>query len=445
MAARLTGALHDLKRRVANNPDYGWSIASGYGHVLVNIVVQILLVPLYLQYLGKVQFGVLVILLAGINYLGLGIAWMSSGAARIMGEHAAHKRPQALERTYGLSKIIFLIYATLSAGSAWAVVWTSQNDLFANNPALAADAVRMVSLGVVYVIVLYDLNVDRLMLISTARQAWANLLNVIALVVFAATVILVLTNGGGLVGVVGALLGGVVLARAVSFVLVRRLGLRLRWPGPQARTDLRRLLGPMGLGYAAYGALLLTLLQADMLILGLLGGPLLVADFVLVWKIADVAMQALWRLPESLTPYLIQMDSRGEHHRMRSIYATAQKAMVGLAALVAVGFALFGQSLVELWVGVEYAPDLPWAYALSGGALFWMVIARLPAIYAFSTVNLAPLVSVTALETTAKIVLVFALFQTLGLYAPLIAINVIHILGVAYLYQRLFRQSIKPS
>lgn len=441
MPARIVHAIHDLKRRIANNPDYGWSIATSYTHIGLNIVVQILLVPLYLEHLGKVQFGVLMFVLAAVNYLGIGIGWVSSGAQRVMGELAARNETELLERTYGLSKIIFVVYAAVTAGLTLAVVWAARGQLFQGMPNLADETLHMVALGVIYIIALYDLNVDRLVLISIGKQALANILSAVSLVVFAIAVIPILLHQGGLVGVMAGLLSGVLFARFISFLLMRQQGLRLRWPGAYGRNVLRRLFGPMGMGYAAYGALLLTLLQADTLILGALGGPLLVADFILIWKIADVGMQAMWRLPESLIPYLIQMDARGEHDRMNSIYARAQTAMITLSACAALGFGFFGQYIVQLWVGVEHTPDLPWAYALAGGALFWLTIARLPAIYAFSTVRLAPLVTVTAMESGGKIIFLFALFPALGLYAPLVAINVVHILGIAYLYQRLYRQS----
>jgi len=429
----------DIANRIKNNPDYGWSIATSYGQIGLNIVVQILLVPLYLHHLGKVEFGVLMIMLGAVNYLGLGIAWVSSGAQRIMGEFSAQGENENLERTYTLSKIIFVIYAVLTGAIALSLVWALQDNVFPDTPDLALATIRMVGVGVVYVVVLYDFNVDRLVLISIGKQAWANALSILSLAVFALVIFPVLSRGGGLVSVMAALLVGVIIARGVSFILVRKQGLHLRWPGLEGRTVLKRLLGPMGLGYGLYGALLLTLLQADTLILGALGGPLLVADFILIWKIADVGMQALWRLPESLIPYLIQMDSRGEHARMQSIYASAQKGMIFVAALAALGFALFGHDVVVMWVGAEHAPNMPWAYALAGGALFWLTIARLPAVYAFSQVRLKPLIKVTALESIGKVIFVFALFPTLGLYAPLVAINILHILGIAYLYQRLYK------
>ncbi|MCW8914465.1 MAG: hypothetical protein OQK24_01280 [Magnetovibrio sp.] len=435
--------LQNLRTRLTNNPDYGWSLASSYGHMALNIIVQIALVPLYLSTLGKPQFGVLMIVISAINYLGLGVAWISSGVQRIMGEQFAVDDLPALMRTFGLTKYMFAGYAVITAICIYSTAWVLQDSFFADTPELRTEVLQMIGIGAIYVIVLYDLNVDRLVLISVGKQAWANILSIVSLLVFACAVIPILLNNGGLSEVMIAFLGGALVARALSHILVRKRGIRIRQPilskDGTERAILKRLLGPMGLGYAVYGALLLTLLQADTLILGAIGGAALVADYILIWKIADVGMQILWRLPETLVPYLIQMDAKGEHKRMVRIYASAQKIMLALAAISGLSFALLGQTIVELWVGTENTPDLPWAYALAGGAIFWMVLARLPAVFAFSTVNLKPLVAVTGLETIAKVIFLFALFPTLGLYAPLVAINVIHILGIAFLYQRLYR------
>ena len=63
MINRALLAGRDIASRIKNNPDYGWSIATSYGQIGLNIFVQILLVPLYLHHLGKVEFGVLMIML----------------------------------------------------------------------------------------------------------------------------------------------------------------------------------------------------------------------------------------------------------------------------------------------------------------------------------------------------------------------------------------------
>ncbi len=444
MYAPLINTIRDLKSRIANNPDYGWSVASSYTMLATNIVIQLALIPFYLAYLGKVQFGILMIALGAINYLGFGVSWVTSGAQRLIGEMSAQEDTAGLERVYGLVKILFLLYALLTAALGVGIVYMLQDRLFPSDPGLAQDTVQMVILGAAYMVALYDLNVNRLILIAVGKQTLANLLTIVSQIAFVILVIPALIYGWGLPGVMAAFLAGVVLTLPLSVILIRREHLRPRMPRYQERGILGRLIGPMGLGYALYGVLMLTLLQADTLLLGALGGPALVADFVLIWKAADLTMQALWRLPDSLVPYLIRMDVKGEHERLRAIYATGSKWMMGLGALSAITFAAFGYDILLIWLGEENAPDLPWAYALAGGALFWMTVARLPVIYAFSTVRLKPLVGVAALEATSRVVMLFTLFPMYGLYAPLIATNIVHILGVAYLYQRLaksvFRQ-----
>lgn len=362
--------VRDIVRRIANNKDYGWSVASSYVQILINIVVQIVLIPLYLQYLGKVQFGVLMIVLASVNYLGLGIGWASAGAQRIMGEKYTLGEAETLQRVFGLSKIIFFLYAGLTAVGGFGVVWGTGDLWFGDDVSLRQDVIDMLLIGIVYMVVLYDLNVDRLILIAIGKQAYANALTAISLVVFAIAVVPILGANGGLPGVMVANLIGVVIARGVAYAMLRRFDLRARLPNRNDLGILRRLVGSMGLGYALYGALLLTLLQADTILLGILGGATLVADYVLIWKVADVAMQALWRLPESLAPYLVHMDAKGENDRLRSIYITARKAMFLLAGVAGLAYAALGQKVVELWVGTENVPDAPWAYVLAGGRCF---------------------------------------------------------------------------
>ncbi|MEG3618593.1 hypothetical protein V5T82_09020 [Magnetovibrio sp. PR-2] len=425
---------------LARNRDYTWSVFSSYVHMGMNILVQLVLIPIYLHYLSKEEFGLLMIILGGTNYLGIGIGWVAAGSQRIMGEHASHERTIELLSTYGLTKGLYLLYAIVTSAVIFAVLWFYLGgevgfvDLFGPN------ALYIVVFGFANILVMYDLNADRVALIAVGKQAWAHVLSAVSLFVFACIVIPAMMYESSLSSVMGALFLGNVVARIMSFVVMRRNAIVMRLSTRQVVTDLKRLMGRMGGGYALYGILILTLLQGDTLLLAAMGGALIVSDYVLIWKGADVILQLLWRLPETLTPYLIHMDAKGERHRMQGIYKKANITMIGLSALCALLYALFGQAIVELWVGVEHTPQVSGAFALAGLGLFWMAIARLPVVYAFSTVRLQPLVAVLGFETIAKVIIVIALFPFVGLYAPLIAMSVIHVLGVAYLYQNLRRK-----
>ncbi|WP_316977622.1 lipopolysaccharide biosynthesis protein [Shumkonia mesophila] len=440
----MTGAaeagLRALWSRLANNPDYTRSVVTSYGSVALNVLVQLVLVPLYLAYLGKHQFGILMIVLGAINYLNIGVGWASSGTQRIIGEMAAVGDRDGLAEAYGMSKLLFVGYALAIAGLALGGVSLAQGMV---DPAagIAYSALfDTVAIASAYFVVAFDFNLDRVVLVASGHQAKANVMAILNQAVFAVVAILLLRQGYGLPGVMTAFLCGAAVARGVSWWALSRQGIRWRWPGGRGRQVLKRLVGHMGLGYAVYGGLIMTLLQADVLILGWLGGAKLVADFVLIWKIADVGMQALWRIPESLQPYIVQMDVRNEEERLRRIYRQGQVWMTGIAAVAAVGYAAFGPTVVRLWVGAENAPDAPWAFVLAGGAIFWLVSARLPAIFAFSLLRLRPLNIAIATEVAVKIALLLVLFPVAGYYSPLIAVNAAHLGGVAILYRRLARQ-----
>lgn len=76
------------------------ALGSGYALMGVTILIQFVLVPLYLQHLGKEAFGILVLLLAAINYGAIGITWLSGGMARILGERVATGSSSELADAY---------------------------------------------------------------------------------------------------------------------------------------------------------------------------------------------------------------------------------------------------------------------------------------------------------------------------------------------------------
>jgi O-antigen/teichoic acid export membrane protein len=194
----------------------------------------------------------------------------------------------------------------------------------------------------------------------------------------------------------------------------------------------------MGAGFLLYGTFLLVL-QADVFIVGLLGDAAVAARFALVWRIAEALVLLIWKLPEHLTPYLIQLDAAGRQARLAEIYRYADRVLLTLSLSAGLLYAIWGQRLVAFWVGAEHAPEEPLAFALAGGAVFWLGIARLPAIFAYATVRLRALNRVAGAEVGGKLLLTVALFPVIGHLAPLVALNVVHGAAIAVAYRRIGR------
>jgi len=440
----LTNIVDEVRRglRRRDGRDYAYSLASSYLQMAVNILVQLLLVPLYLAQLGKAEFGLLMILLGLINYAALGVGWLSGGMARLLGEFWAHGQRTEFSRAYLLSKLAYVGYAVVLSLIGLGIVWLGRDRLLGSAAHTPEQMFVVLALTALYFVAQYDFAVDRLALAAAGRQAIANLLFALSQLVYVAAVVPVLLAGGGLAEVMLCFLGGVVVARAASWLVCRRLGLQLRpgqgWAG-QARPLLRRLLGRTGVGYLLAGSIGLSL-QADTLIVGWIAGTEAAADFVLVWKVAEVGVLLLSRLPEQLQPYIIHMDARAEHTSLRAAYGKGLKLMWLIAAAAGLGYALLGPWLVRLWVGDAFAPDTPLGFALAGGAVFWLVAARWPAAFAFAMVRLRALITVSGIELLVKLALTIALFPRLGFLAPLAALNIVHICGIAWAYLRMGRR-----
>jgi hypothetical protein len=94
---------------------------------------------------------------------------------------------------------------------------------------------------------------------------------------------------------------------------------------------------------------------------------------------------------------------------------------------------------VRVWVGTENAIKEPLPYILAGGAIFWLGAARLPAVFAYGTVQLGQLIKVAGIEVICKVLLTFLLYPRMGFVAPLAAINAVHLGGIFLLYRRIIR------
>jgi hypothetical protein len=68
---------NQLRRRLLS--EYPLSLLSGYLAMAGNIIAQVILVPVYLTTLGAEGFGVLVLMLAMINYALVCIGWLNGG------------------------------------------------------------------------------------------------------------------------------------------------------------------------------------------------------------------------------------------------------------------------------------------------------------------------------------------------------------------------------
>lgn len=423
-ARRLT-----LLERHLLNKDYALALITGYGLMGLTIVVQLALIPLYLTHLGKERFGILAMIMAANNYVAIGIGWLSGSMARVMAERAATGDSNGFAEAYAFSKLVYVAYALIALAVFWIIAPWLLTDVLADLEIRAA-----ILLSCVLLLISYEYNADRLAFVARHRQARANANEAVGQLIFAAGVGIGLMLDSGLPGVVGAQVVSMLCVRLLSWMHWRRddfgLSWKLRITG--FRALWQRVSGRVGRDYVVYGILLLTL-QADALIVGWLASPEVAANFYLLWRIPEVCILILSRIPGAYAPHIIAMDARSDHGAIRNGYRkglTAIWVFAGFAALV-YGFA--GHWIMSLWVA-DNAPEGYWPYAIAAIAMFFIAVSRWPAEFAYALMNTKPLVKIVTLEVTLKLLLIWFIFGTLGYIAPLVAISLVHAVGVFYLY-----------
>lgn len=436
--------LSTLVDSIRHNPDYFGAVFSFYVLSGIQILVQLIMVPLYLDTLGKVGLGVLVTILAVVNVAGLGIAWLHGGVLRALGERYFSEEgggAPALSETYTAVKCLCFAYGTAVAVIIALLAFFPVQLLFgAASTAMAGEIRDALLLAAIYYLLLSNMTAEYWTLSATKHQTEANIALILSPIIFFATVTPWLLWDGGLAGVVGCLIaGGLASTLAARFFLKRKVGALHLVPCAESTAILRRLIGRYALPYLTF-SISFTILQADTLIIGIHGGAGMVAEFFIVWKIAEILILLLWKVPESLQPYLIEADLAGDHSRIKRLYSIMVWSVCLTALAIGILYSLFGGWFVTLWVGNEHIQPEPWAFVLAGGAIFWLGSARSPALFAYSLKRFERLNKIVFIEALSKLVLIVVLVPIVGYTAPLMAINVTYILGIAWAYTYLGRE-----
>ena len=424
------------------NSDYARALLSGYFLIVVNILAQVALVPVYILALGKEQFGVVTLVLSLIGYAAIGVGWVSGSVARVLGEYAANNNKTLFGVTFRLTRIIYVGYASIASILLSVVVLFFFREYLLDLRLTPIDAFASTLFIGLYFVILYDMSAERLAFNALQDQFTANIFQIINVLSFSFMVVpwLILFDGG-IVGVFACMLIGVVVARVGSLYAWKRkhLSYRASWRESGGREIIKRMMGRLGGGYFIYGAGSLTLLQADVFIVAWLGGVEAAAEYTVGWKIASVLVLLIWALSDYLAPKIVHLDARGERDKICMLIKQNTKWMFIISALIGFAYALAGNILVDLWVGDGFLAKNSLLFIVAGGAIFFMGIARFPIMLAYSTMNLYRLNVIVFIELGLKIALTILLYPEFGIVSPILSIVVVHLVGVAFAYQLLNR------
>ena len=397
-----------------------------------HMLTQIILTPIYLNTLNDEKFGILMIFLNIITFAVFGISWFSGGLVRLLGEYWSNKKITKFNETLILGKYVFTSYALLTALLSLILYYFLKQFGYLNSIEFFT-----VILILIYFILNYEALTERQAFVATNWQALGNNIEITKIIVFFFLVIFLLPKYKSLNVVFAALIAGVITQRVVTGIYLR---FKIGFSGwgkftNSMKPDLNQFLSTKGLNYFYFGTLVL-LLQLDVVIIGIIGGPVVAGKFVLLWKIPEVLGLILGKIPTSLEPKIIHLDSKSELSSYSKFFLNSKTFFIIICFITSIFYILAGEHLVRIWVG-ENAPKDDWMYYIAGVALFFYSISRWPISFAFAQVKLRQLIKVSLIEFSFKIIFTLVLFRFFSYASPLIGMIIIHIIYVARGYQKI--------
>lgn len=397
-----------------------------------HMLTQILLTPLYLNILGDEQFGLLMIILNIITFAVFGISWFSGGLVRVLGEYWSSKNFKKFNETLILGKYIFTVYSILVSILALFFYFGFRYLGQFNN--IEISTIILIS---IYFILTYEALPERQAFIGANWQALGNSIEITKVTVFAFITIFLLPYYKNIDVIFYALIFGIISQRIITGLYLR---VELNFSGwgkfrKSMKSDFNRFLSKQGIYYFSFGTLVL-LLQLDVVIIGIIAGPIIAGKFVLLWKIPEILGLILSKIPSSLEPKIIHLDSQSEMSGFKKTFFRGKVIFFIICFVVSVLYMFFGQYIVKIWVG-ESAPSDSWMYYVAGLSLFFFSISRWPISFAFAQIKLEQLVRLSIIEFISKLLFTLVLFKYFSYATPLIAMIIIHVIYVAKGYQNI--------
>ena len=319
-------------------------------------LLAVVMTPFFLRRLGPAEYGVWLLattLTFANGYLGLADLGLQQAGVRLVAEARSRGDEQRVNEVISTMAVLFVVVGTV-LGALLAAVASTVSDVFSIEPALRAAATAVFALVGAQIAV--DLPGASLLAVIEGAQRYAalRLVDVGGRVVWAATALVVVLQGGGVVAMGAASLVIAVLFLGVAYVLARRVEPNLRIsPKGATRATLGQILR-QGVSLLVLRVTSVVYRQMDRAILGITLTSSAVARYEVAYKIHATAAMVLSVAPSAVMPAAAFLHAAEDRDHLRSLYLRGTKYTVALSLPVTLAALLYAGPLIRTWVGDEY-------------------------------------------------------------------------------------------
>ena len=343
---------------------------------VASVVVNLVMVPLLIHFLGVEGFGIFSLLTGLFGYFSL----LDLGLAQGVVKYVAHYTGLKDTRSTSLAISSALIIQTTLGALGTIALWVFNNELIRllniseSYRSAASSALYLSSVGFFVTMIMGTFTST---LMGVQRFDVVGKITLWFSIITTAVTALILLIGGGLFEVILATFVLNIGALAVFIYAAHRL-----IPGMSIQPGLNFGFLKDMFGFTKYtflsqvsGFLYTTLVR---FVIGVLRGPEAVAYFVVPLKLVTALQGAFGSLVNVLFPFASEQTAQGKIAELREVYFKSSRYF--LAISLPLYFLLFGfaREILSVWVGVQFASTA------------WPVLALLAIAFWFSAWSMIP-------------------------------------------------------
>lgn len=386
---------------------------SNYVSLGTNILAGLCLTPLILSYLGKTGYGIWTVISTFIGYYGLLDLGISSAVQRYVALHKGQGEENTLNETISTALVTFFCTGIMIIAVSF--VFAGPCAHFFN---VAAEEVqefknvfRIIGIAIA---ITFPTNVFSAIITGNQKFVTLNYVNIATIFVRAGIILTFLFLGFGVVALALANLLSQAFKLAANFTIYRRImpSGHLSWK--HARIDAFRKIIYFGSVATVIMIANQMRMALDRIIVGKWVGLSQVAVYGLAAQLMEYIMTLVIQAMNVLTPRFSNLEGTKDRAEIKKIFKSSMQISAFLAFGFCLGAILFGERLIVLWVGTEFAEAKYVLWILSIGFVF--DLAQNPSISLMFALNKHHLYAWTiAAEAIAKIALSLFLVTRYGM------------------------------
>ncbi len=391
------------------------NVFSNWVATAANMAVGFFLSPYIVHHLGNVAYGVWVLTISSINYLGMLDLGMRSSVlrfvsrARTVGNHEEASSAVSAALWVRLQVSVLVLLLSLGLALLFPVLFKVPGSMARS----AQIAVMIVGSNLAIVM---SMGVFGGVVSGLNRYDLQTAVTLIQLVVRVTGVLFVLRHGYGIVAIALCEFAAALVANVTLVIIGKRLypELRVRLKRPE-RKILRSLWS-----YSLYAFLTTVAIQlvyqTDNLVVGGFVSTAAVTFYAIGGSLVRYTDQLTGAMTMSFVPAASTYDAAGDTAKLRTLYAGGTRAMMALSLPILTTLMIRGRTFIGLWMGPQYMQRSGTVLILLAGTMIFSQANSAAFAIAFGTDRHKITAKWAIGEGIANLVLSVLLVRPLGIY-----------------------------